>query len=514
MKDTLSFSVPGNDNLHELQVGLTLIRFAEFDLGYFRKQCVGYYRKGTGDSFMDKARSLKEYLRNCHPYCTAHLNKDFDKIALDCVIDDISFREGLSLEELWVRNMKAQDRFGEALFKRITEYKSGNAINEWINLLRMQAYALSKMAFVYGGDAAEPSVHKARKFYFDLVFMKTAAELGFDTGDLPRVKINSIPFLPQSGVLMKNAAFTIDAIVKEATKEIGARTRLKGGECVQDQMAGMALNVMTGMKLPQDDDIAHIIRRYNALPNTVYEPSSFKAVIDLEFDQLIEKGFYLRVDQKPYSRLRYTAKKETVPEAPAPVIKAPKPAMPEKGTAAPADIDLGEGGMKPPATMMKTVAKEKTAAERISLPGAADKLAALSESMGIPQEKKTAAPAASGKERGPASAIAAAAPQDNSGRIRKIIAMAEDPLREPSGKRTLQEVNTRCNMIWTSMNIHTGWSSTAETEVSEWFRYLTQLRYGMGTGELTHAALDKFLDATQEVLRLLPEDGEEQQKTV
>ena len=89
--------------------------------------------------------------------------------------------------------------------------------------------------------------------------------------------------------------------------------------------------------------------------------------------------------------------------------------------------------------------------------------------------------------------------------VRKIIEMVEDPNRKVSKKRTLQEVNMRCNLIWTSMNVRSGWSITPE-EASEWFRYLTRLRYGIGTGQLTPQSLDKFLDATLEVYKLLPEN--------
>jgi hypothetical protein len=90
-------------------------------------------------------------------------------------------------------------------------------------------------------------------------------------------------------------------------------------------------------------------------------------------------------------------------------------------------------------------------------------------------------------------------------KIRTIVKMAEDPTRQPSKDRSLQEVNTRCNLIWTSMNVRSGWSITAE-DASEWFRYLTRLRYGINSGELKSAALDKFLDATLEVYKLLPEN--------
>lgn len=478
MKDILSFSVPGSDSIHELQLGLTLIRFADFDLAFFREQCVGIYTKGSSDNFMTKAAHVKEYLRNCHPYCKALLNQQFDKVVLDCVIEEICVQEGVGLEELWVRSMTAHDPMGRELFKRITEYKTGKAINQWINLRRMQAYAISKMTFIYGGGETDASVHKARKLYYDLAFSLTASELGYLGSDLPKAELCSVPFLPQSETVMKTAVNSMLPVVKALTREAGARTPLRGDECVRDQMAGMVFNVMSGLRRPDDGEIGFMVRKYGALPGTVYVPAGFKAIIDIELDQMLEKGFYIQIDGISHTRMKYSSRKELAPE-------------------------------KPEAPPLKTAPQEAAPSEP-----------ALQEAVEKPLPEEKAAPKNPADSQKPAEASAAgehekpAGPKDivpdmemrNTGKVRMIIAAAEDPKRLPSKNRTLQEVNTRCNLIWTSMNVQTGWSITAE-DASEWFRYLTRLRYGIGTGELKPEALDKFLDATLEVYKLLPDNA-------
>ncbi|WP_143162333.1 hypothetical protein [Sporobacter termitidis] len=631
MKDILSFSVPGSDAVHELQLGESLIRFAAFDLPYFREQCVGVYKRN--DDFFGKAAHLKAYLQSCHPYCKALLNADFDKIVLDCVIDDICASEGAGLEELWVRNMTAQDRLGQALFRRITEYKTGVAINQWINLLRMQAYAVSKMTFVYGGAAADAGLHKARKLYYDLVFTSTAAALGFQPADLPKTEVGSVPFLPQSGTIMKAAVNAIVPVVRTLTKDVNAKNPLKGGECVRDQMAGLVLRAMSGLEPPADDDIEMIRRKYGAQPGIVYVPAGFKAILDLEFDQMLEKGFYIQLGGNTRVRMKYSAKRdsapadeipepapaepepaavipEPVPAAPEPaaivpepvpaepepaavipepipaepaaaVIPEPIPAEPEapaivpepalvepKAAAAslmpvqekpqmltvvlepdPAELELLAKIPEPAPKKPKTPAKapepvpekkapatgkappKKTAAPFDALPefvppAAPDKKPAALERTAqrdkkpLPKEKTarkdkkrpdiplpTAVETPQNQKPSPIIKNSVAVMETgNTGKVRMIIGMAEDLERVPSKKRTLQEVNTRCNLIWTSMNVQTGWSITSE-DASEWFRYLTRLRYGINTGELAPEALDKFLDATLEVYKLLPDNS-------
>jgi hypothetical protein len=429
----------------------------------------------VGEDVLLKALALKELLRNCHPYCAALLHSEFDKIALDSIIEYICTSENQGLEELWVKNLSTNDSFGQALFERITEYKTGYAINQWTNLKRMQAYAAAKTAVIYGGPEADVSVHKARKLYYDTAFRLTASMLGFEIGDLPRVRITGIPFLPESPAMMKNTVSTLEPLIRSKMEGVEPQKPLKGRDCVRDQMAGTALNVMMNLRRPEIDEIMQIIQTYGSLPNTVYEPGSFKAVIDLEFDQLIERGLYLRPEQTSYTRVRYSSRKETAQE---------RDVLPPEPPAVPAAVSNAPEAAAPPPAVKKIIPAES-----------------ILKDLSVSAEVK----ADEGEEQANIKHIVADL-DGSTVNVKTIIEMAEDPNRKESKKRTLQEVNMRCNLIWTSMNVRSGWSISAE-EAQEWFRYLTRLRYGIGTGELTPGALDKFLDATLEVYKLLPEDA-------
>lgn len=498
MKDTLFFSVSGSNSIHELQLGLTLIGFSEFDLAYFREQCLGIYRNNRPEDFMEKAPNLKEYLHRCHPWCKALLSSVFNTVVLDCVIDDICAVDGVGLEELWTRNMNAEDRFGQALFRRVSDYKFGRAINQWLNLQRMQAYALAKMTFIYGGVEADLQTHKARKLYYDLTFSLTAEAMGFSSSDMPAAEAVSIPYLPQAGTIMPTAAGIVGPAVRALTEGVPVRTPRRGEACVRDQMAGLVINVMSGLTPPKNEDIAVLNRKYGTIPNVVFQPAGFKAILDLEFDQMIERGLYIKIDGANRSCRRYGDRTEVMPSEkeneavleqapPAEKTASAKEASPAQKTTSHEKAAPAKG--TPPAE--KTVQKEKQVRRGAKGPEARNPAEVSARA-----ELKPVAPHAETK---------ADKESITSGKIRSIVEMAEDPRRRPSGDRTLQEVNTRCNLIWTSMNVRSGWSITAE-DASEWFRYLTRLRYGIGKGELKPVALDKFLDATLEVYKLLPEN--------
>lgn len=507
MNDIISFSVPGISAIQELRLGYTLLRFSEFDLNFFRDECVRIYRQylKAGDDVLDKALAHKEFIKNCHPYCKALLYTALDKIALDCIIEEIRTTEGTGLEELWVKNMSATSRFGQALFNRVTEYKTGSAINQWTNLVRLKAYAKAKIDAIYSEGKADFAIHKARKLYYDFAFKLTAARLGFQSADLPRVRQYSVPFLPEAVAMMKTAQNVLGPIVEARTEDIEPRDPIKGKECVQDQMAGMALNLMMDIERPTLEELHQLIQMYGALPDIVYEPSGFKAIIDLEFDLLMERGYYLQAGPEGYIRASYTA---------AAGVGSPKAAVEEmkaEAKKAAANDEVPERSEMPADAIESEMPETAEVADEDDVIEAPE-VAKASEVQEVdvsetPERADDTEKDAGHEVKSPdtmANIIADIA-SDDAGKVRQIIQMAEDPARQESKKRTLQEVNMRCNLIWTSMNVRSGWSISSE-EAAEWFRYLTRLRYGIGTGELTPEALDKFLDATLEVYELLPEN--------
>jgi hypothetical protein len=487
MKTSISFSVPGSSVISKLQLGATLISFTGYDFTYFGEQCAEAVQKylKTGENVMEKAMAYKEYIRNCHPYCSALINTEFDKVVIDCIIDYLCTKYGTGLEELWVKYLSAKDAFGQEIFRRITEYKTGLAINQWTNLLRMQIYAASKASVIYGGEETDCSVHKARKLYYDMAFRLAAREVGFDLYELPGIKRSSIPYIPEAATMMKNAVNTIEPMIKAMAKGYSAKPTIKGRDSVRDQAAGLTLNIMMGLKRPETSEIAQFISMYGDLPDEVFEPMGMKAVIDLEFDKLMENGLFLKPGSDgSYSLTSYSGKDSQ--HSMKREIKQNDEPVPEETTKIAAVPEFTPTPSKRKQSRKRAAPRPEFNKEAVILPEPVE-----IPKKGVQTEKMN--------DKVPPAAEAT----DITSNVKRIIEIAEDQNRELSKVRTLQEVNTRCNLIWTSMNVRTGWSISAE-ESSQWFRYLTKLRYGIGTGELTPAALDRFLDATLEVYKLLP----------
>lgn len=430
VNDSIAFYVPGSNALHNLRLGHSLIGFIESDFSYFAEQCIEAAQKYqiTGENTLEKASVLKEYIRNCHPFCAAQINLELSKIVIDCIIDYLCTSNNVGLEELWVKNLSAADEFGRTVFRRITEYKSGYSINQWKNLLRMQVYSAAKAAVIYGGEETTREDHKAKKLYFDMAFRMSALELG--SGELPNIKISSVPFLPDSPSMLRNIANTLEPMIKTMVGGRRITPSAKGRSCTHDQAAGLAVNAIMNIRSPLSSEIDQIKKMYSDLPETVYEPSSFKAIIDLEFDKMLENGIFLRPQGSSYIPVRYS----------------------EAGLSSDSKPDQQAGNSSSAKTPRKT-----------------------------PERKRLPAEGMTGAER-----------------ITKIIEMTEDPERTCTTTRTMQEINARCSLIWSAMQVRTGWNMSV-SERNEWFKQLTQIRYGIGTGKLTPEALDKFLDATEDV---------------
>lgn len=525
MKDIISFSVPGSMAIYELPVGGTLTRFMAFDLEFFAEQCAEHYKKSRGsggDDTLAKTLALKEYLRNCHPYCAATLKTEFDKVALDCIIDYICQTERVGLETLWVRYLTSKEPFEKAVFERITDYKSGFAINQWTNLMRMRTYARSKAAVIYGGEETDMAAHRARSLYYDMSFRVAAQKMGFGSDDLPQVRYYSLPLLPEAPQLLRNAANTLEDAMRPLLSKLEKIEPVKGRDCVRDQMAGLALAAIRDIKKPDDFELRQFMQMYRLMPERVFEPVGLKAIIDLEFDQLMQRGFYLKPNGTSYTCEKYSSKKSAPEEEPPPVQ-----AMPETGLPAPSALPVPPAMPSPPAAAMTTgkkrsrgrpkgsvkTKKEVPAPAGDTAPEAED----TAEFIALPDMIHPLPPPPVVRQQKPREDLADNLADDladvvaddvawRSGTVATIIRMAEDPDRASSKNRTMQEINNRCNLIWTSMNVRMGWSISSE-EASAWFRYLTKLRYGIGMGELEPEALDKFLDATLEVYNILPQDA-------
>ncbi len=300
MNKTISYSLSGADSLFKLPLGDTLIRFIESDFDFFWEQCIdaaSKYLLGSPLS-LDQTLALRELVIHCHPYCRIKQDDDFRLISLDCMIDFICISEGISLEELWVNKLSAEDEIGKAIFSRVSEYKTGNAINQWANLIRIKSYASAKAEYIFGADPDSFAVCQARKLYYDFAFRLASRELGCDGLDMPKTMRCPAPMIPCAPELFSNISVNVLAKVKSL---VGSRrvTGSRGGkDCLRDQNSAFAINALADLKRPEFPEQKKLMRFSRNNPPEIFMPDSFKAIIDLEFDKLLESNMFLAVSEE------------------------------------------------------------------------------------------------------------------------------------------------------------------------------------------------------------------------
>ena len=495
MKDILHFSVPGSNRIHDLKLGTALISFVGFDLSFFKEQCINLYEKvqKKEKDLLVESQVIKEYIRYSHPYCSALIKTTFDKIAVDCIIEEICLADGMGPEELWIKNMAEKTPLEKALFNRITEYKVGAAINQWSNLRRMQKYAALKLSVIYGGDEKDYIIHKARKLYFDTGFKMAASKLGFGHEDLPGVKISSIPYLQMAESLLGNTINLLEPFIQKINSREPPKS-FKGKYCLQDQAAGLVFNAMRGLKRPETDELRQVVQFYDALPNLIFEPSSLKAVIDLEFDYLLDSGLYI-AGKTEYKLERYELNADDILIEP----------------------DSGLQSMDAQADMVQTLYAEPPAENQPAIDDTEKNAAIIGVTdIEAPRpEKQVNEPEAANDEEitddEPDLIVEPQNAQTNelkilTRRVQDIIKLSESAYGMLAKPRTLEEVNMHCYQLWTDMKTNSSFNVTPD-EASEWFRYMTRVRQEIGKGVVQADILGRFLDATYTVFNLSAPDN-------
>lgn len=295
---SVSFSISGSNSLHKLELGRSLLRFAEFDFTYFWEQCIeaGRNARKTGRISKNLEDIALGAAAKCHPYVEACLATEFDGLVTDCIIAYICHSEGIGPEELWNRCISPKSLYEREIFNRVSEYKTGRAINQWINIVRMQEYARSKLKFVYDnetGTMLRPLDYRARREYFDLAFAVAANETGCDMRKMPSVRKYSPSSLPDCVFMMGRVSKTIYKRLSDVLADAPLAREKNLNDHNRDSTALDAFSYMKDMPRPENIDMNLAMENIAALPETVYLPDSFKAVIDLEFTCMQEEGIYL-----------------------------------------------------------------------------------------------------------------------------------------------------------------------------------------------------------------------------
>lgn len=294
----ITFAVNGNNSFHKLELSKALLRFAEFDFTYFWEQCIetGRNARKTGRISPNLQALAVNALIKCHPYVEACINTEFSAVVLDCIIAYICHSEGIGLEELWARCISPKSLYEKSIFNRVSEYKTGRGINQWINIVRIQEYARSKMKFIYECESnvmLTAEEYRARREYFDLAFSVAANEIGCPMREMPCVRKYSPSSLPDSVFMMGRVSKNIYKRLSDVLSKADMWDGRKLNDHNRDQSALDAFSYVKDMPRPEIIDMNFALESICALPDTIYVPDSFKAIIDLEFSCMYENGIFL-----------------------------------------------------------------------------------------------------------------------------------------------------------------------------------------------------------------------------
>lgn len=302
VEKVIQFAVRNSNNLFKLELCKPLLHFTEFDFTYFWERCMdaGRAAKKSGHLPASTISNAKTVICAAHPYIEAMINSDYSEIVTDCIIEYICQSERITLDELWVRCISPKTKYEEAIFNRISMFKTGKASNGWTNIVRLQEYAQNKLAFIYDADGDRtpdsPQILKVRKEYFDVSYSVAANELGMVGKNLPSVSVCNPGLTPTAAFMNAKVAKAVYRRFSEAFKLGGDMSvpDSKNCEFIKDKLAMDAYDFVRGMKRPGELDMKFALEAMADNPVEVYLPDSFKAIIDLEFDLIMKSGLAFR----------------------------------------------------------------------------------------------------------------------------------------------------------------------------------------------------------------------------
>ena len=445
MKNTVCFVTAGSNHYFSLPVGNSVVNFVHYDFTCFEDQCkdMATECRTRGSFSRRRAEGLKSMLIKCYPYCEALSLADFEPVVSDYIINHICKTENIGLESLWVECFPLKSSFEEMAFSRISEYKSGIAINQWINLMRMRDYACRKLEFIFDGEPVSEQEYRTRKDYFDLGFRVCAHEMGLSYSDLPVIKRYNSSLMPNAPFILGRPARevlkTVDSLLPPAFGPELLR-KMRNNTSVADQLSGLVFPVIRSLKRPSPMEMRTVMESFSQAPEEVYLAESFKAMLDLEFDLMIENHVF-------YKKSVQTGKYERI--VPGEKAKEPEKETPPSETAAPKELS-----------------------------GENTKSAVILEEMMQPPEKPESEPA------------------KKAGRLRKPSGGASR--RSPLN----QNVNARCQSLYSALYFKVG-KGLDEKEFKEWSQYLMNVRKNIIRDLATTEDLETFLDSSEQLYRNL-----------
>ena len=181
MERVLKLAGKNSGDVYQLRYPQSLLNFCDYDLSYFAENAIAICDEAlrSGEADIDRVTDLRNSLRGMHVYIEHNLSTVYEKIVLDCWIDYVCRRDSIGTSALWNRFMDCRSPFEKSVFVRLCEYRYNKGINEWLNLVRVQDYAKSKVYFLFSRGVSGVEEANARRNYFDLMFSVTAREALF-----------------------------------------------------------------------------------------------------------------------------------------------------------------------------------------------------------------------------------------------------------------------------------------------------------------------------------------------
>lgn len=296
MARQLNIAGKNSDEIYTIFYPNNLMNFCRYDFSVFLEHCTDMCRLAarTGEFNVDDVYAIRNSISGCHRYFEQNMRTTFDKIVIDCWIDYLCKQSGVSVNALWQSFMKCRNSFEKAIFARLSDYRYNRAINEWVDLMRLQEYAQVKCDFVFGVNITSPQQALSRATYFDLLFNVAANEQGFPVSEIASVGVFTAGRLPNSPFVMGSAA---REIARNQLKDIEFKEnyRSRKNPDLTDKTAMDAFAAVKKFIPDKNDSMAKtIIKSLTSAPQQIYVPGSFKAIIDLEIDISAASGAYIQ----------------------------------------------------------------------------------------------------------------------------------------------------------------------------------------------------------------------------
>ena len=295
MDRTLQLVSKTSNEIFMLRFPRSVLNFCDYDLAYFAENAIaaGNDALKNGEADSDRITDLRNSIKDAHVYIEHHLRTTYDKVVLDCWIDYVCRRDNVGTASLWNRFAGCKSAFEREVFTRLCDFRYNRAINEWLNLVRVQDYARNKISFVFSKPLTSADEAAARRNYFDLMFSVTAQELGCHTDELGVTKVFTLGRLPTAPFMFPTIS---KDIIKNLLADLDYSEDYSDGDYSGELSDQIAMDAFAHMKhgLAQEFDSYNISRSQmeNASPR-VYMPCGLKAAVDLEIDALIESGGWL-----------------------------------------------------------------------------------------------------------------------------------------------------------------------------------------------------------------------------